>query len=426
MTVVPVHDIPAERGGQVLSLTWPGTGGTVFLPAASGLAADLSGVLRGWTPRVRRLATGVAPIPGAADGSVTAVTGDDATGFTVASSFLEAPLGGLPRASAVCAVIADLVEGFVDADPRLTGLHCAAFRRGAGPITVLTGAARAGKSTFISRMSAEPGVTVLCDDVLPVDARGNGRALGVAPRLRLPLPATAAPGFRAHVAAHLGLRDDLYGYLDLPGLAAHGSTAPIGTVIVLARQEGARACLRRLERDAAMRFLAGQRIGGVTPAEAEATVSRLARIAGGATTGTLVYSDLEEAVALLAAVTAPDGGIRSDAPLADPLPETRDTAPAPPPLPRDRVLRQAPGLAMRRQGVATWLWRPGAAMLWHLNPLGRAIWILLEEPGTIEEIAATLRDVFPEVPAGTIAADCEAFLASLAQAGLVEPARIRA
>ncbi|MCC5967691.1 MAG: hypothetical protein JJU24_16315 [Natronohydrobacter sp.] len=61
-------------------------------------------------------------------------------------------------------------------------------------------------------MTQEPDVEVFCDDVPPMPSNGIAIGLGIAPRLRLPLPDTVSPAFKAHVARHTGPRDNRYAY----------------------------------------------------------------------------------------------------------------------------------------------------------------------------------------------------------------------
>lgn len=131
--------------------------------------------------------------------------------YDISSAYVDEPMSGLSAASAVCAVLADILEAHVEeSDSQLT-LHCGAVAFGK-KLVVLTGPRRAGKSTLIGRLCAEPDVQIFCDDVLPINMHGEGIALGIAPRLRLPLPAQASPQFKKFVGSHLGPRDDRYRY----------------------------------------------------------------------------------------------------------------------------------------------------------------------------------------------------------------------
>ncbi|MFP5482167.1 MAG: hypothetical protein ACLGGW_02685, partial [Gammaproteobacteria bacterium] len=94
-------------------------------------------------------------------------------------------------------------------------------------LIAITGPRRAGKSTLIARLCAEPDLQIFCDDVLPISPLGEGVALGVAPRLRLPLPAKASQHFKQFARQHLGPHDNRYGYLCTTNLAGNGTRLPL-------------------------------------------------------------------------------------------------------------------------------------------------------------------------------------------------------
>ena len=54
-----------------------------------------------------------------------------------------------------------------------------------------------------------------------------------------------------------------------------------------------------------------------------------------------------------------------------------------------------------------------------LNPVGGAVWALLETPASGHEIAAALHEVFPDVPIDTVADDLALLLGQMALRGLV-------
>jgi hypothetical protein len=180
--------------------------------------------------------------------------------YDISSVYVDEPMTGLSAASAVCAVLADILEAHVEESESQLTLHCGAVAFGK-KLVVLTGPRRAGKSTLVSRLCAEPDVQVFCDDVLPINLQGEGVALGIAPRLRLPLPAQASPKFRKFVGNHLGPRDDRYGYLCSSNIAAHGTRLPVGAIVVLDRQNDTPAHLRRMTEDDALFFALEQNMG---------------------------------------------------------------------------------------------------------------------------------------------------------------------
>lgn len=60
--------------------------------------------------------------------------------------------------------------------------------------------------------------------------------------------------------------------------------------------------------------------------------------------------------------------------------------------------------------------------VFHLNAVGSALWKLLAEPRSHEEILRTLNLAFADIPAGQIERDVDVFLEHLEGAGLIENA----
>ncbi|UTD55130.1 PqqD family peptide modification chaperone [Halomonas sp. MS1] len=140
-------------------------------------------------------------------------------------------------AGTACSVIADLAGAYLRHHPEHIGLHCGAVEVNQ-QLVIFPDSHRAGKSTLTAAFAAA-GYRVFGDDVLALNSCGEGIALGVAPRLRLPLPETLAPEFHQFVATHLGPHDDRYGYLALneQQLASHGMRCPLGAVLLIERDE---------------------------------------------------------------------------------------------------------------------------------------------------------------------------------------------
>jgi hypothetical protein len=394
-----------------VGLGFPGLDRPVVLPDDPALIGALRACVAGWVPE-----TVAVPASGAVDPVCTVERHRGQ--FRLRSPFLAAPMAGLTVTTAACGVIADLAQGYVEARPGWRALHCGAFAL-RGRLVAVTGAARAGKSTLIARMTAEPGVAVFCDDVLPLRPDGTAVALGIAPRLRLPLPATLSPTFRAHVARHIGPRDARYGYLCAPGIAPHGTVAPFAAFVVLDRRADGPARLHRLERSEAVWHLLAQTIGEVSPGLDPGAALELAdRALDDVVCLRLVYAGLEDAVACLRqAFDAPDwpGVMPADpVPAAAPMAVTA-VAPA-------SVWRRADGVAVRRRGDGTFLWRLGGQDLFALDAVAGAIWTLLEAPGSANGLATTLVHVFPDVGFDRLALDAAGLLAQMQAAGLVEPA----
>jgi hypothetical protein len=283
-------------------------------------------------------------------------------------------------------------------------------------LVALTGPRRAGKSTLIARLTAEPDLAVFCDDVLPLDADGHGIALGIAPRLRLPLPPDASDRFHRHVATHLGPADDRYGYLCAPTTARHGIRAPLTALVALDRRESGPARLHRLDPDIAMQHLLARNMGDLGGPDRAFALAR--DTVGRAQCLTLVYADLEEAVALLRrAFTG-----ACDADIAPPLPPAAPEAAAGADLDPDTPWQRAEDAVIRRVGGSAFLWRPQDTTLWQMNRTAEIVWAALDIPGSALELAETLAELFPGTPGARIMADVSALLATLADRDLVRAA----
>jgi hypothetical protein len=396
-------------------LTFPGVAGPLVLPDGAGLEAGLAQVVRGWTPacdstvRPKGEALACAVPDGAGNGT-----------FTLHSVNFETPMPRLAAASVICGLVADLGQSYFEEKPGALALHCGAFRWG-GRLIAVSGPPRAGKSTLIARMTAEPDCEVFCDDILPVRPDGQGVALGIAPRLRLPLPEGASAAFREHVEACLGPRDARYGYVCAGTLALHGTLAPLSVLVKLDRRAEGPARLHPLAVDEALTELLQRNMADqATP---DAAFARGAALIGGMTCLRLVYADLEEAVALLRRAFAADGGLEglvAEEP-AVPAEETARTRAAFDP---DAVVARTEGVAVRRLGSSAFLWRPEGTMIWQLNPIAAAVWALLEIPGSAREIAEALAEVWTDVPGETLLADVVDLLDGLVAEDFAEMADV--
>ena len=405
---------------------YPGVTVPVALSGADAVGAALDQAIRGWHRSERKLAPN-ATLPG----RLTRVAAERAarpdarradgaaTTYQAISPWLDQPLTELGLAMAACAVIADLAQDFFETRPGCLALHCGAARFGVG-LVAFTGPARAGKSTLAARLTAEPDLDVFCDDVLPVLDDGLAFGLGFAPRLRLPLPVGASLRFRAHVATHLGPRDDRYGYVCAPTVAPHGSRAPLVALVVLDRREDAPARLHQMPHDQAITHLLTQNMTDLMTADD--AVARLTALAGQLTCLRLVYSDLEAAVALLRCAFAGPVPVAADVPIGPPLAPFAGDAQVSGPADADQVWQRDDDTVMQQQGDAAFLWRPGLRRLWHLNQIALAVWTMLEIPGSARDIAAVLADHLGAADPCVVLTDIRKLLSSMAAEGLLRAA----
>jgi hypothetical protein len=323
--------------------------------------------------------------------------------------------------NAACDAVAAIALALSAQNRRLICLHAAGVAM-AGRLVVFPNVRRAGKST-LSAALARAGHRVFSDDVVPLcfpgGAPARGLAMGIAPRLRLPLPDGVDEGFRRWVAAQPGPGNRQYRYLALPDQPAHGESLAVGALVFLDRQEApVPARLERLAPDAAMDALLHQNFtrdrhsGGVL----EVTADLLARVA----VHRLTYADPAGAVDCLEATFA--------GPAAEPFPvpgPCREFAPAevgfdtlPPRM--EGLLAQRPACVARQIGETLYLADPEGRAIHRMDPLAAAIWDMLESPVTLAEIEALLVAAFPEADRARIAGDLRELMQALAGWGLIE------
>lgn len=359
----------------------------------------------------------IAEIAATDDPPVTVRATED--GYTVESIWLDEPVVGLTDVAAACCALIDVIECLLDADHSLLCLHCAAAEIG-GQLVVMTGPSHVGKSTLASRLSAED-LVLFCDDMLPLDTRGRGIAVGLGPRLRLPLPAAAAPEFREHVARHMGPTDERYGYLNAPTVAGYGRRAPIGAIVLLDRRPDGPARFRKAAPAEALGFLIEQNLA--MDREPEEMLDRLRRLAGGALCLRLEYSDLEDVTALIMQTFAqwPPRDLKVLPALAEKPREQEYDAPIVEPDPARPFVRRR-DVAVRHFGGELFLSHAEERRILRLNEVGGAVWTLLDAVTTPDEIAGDLAVAFPDVPRTTIDADVRRLMGEMHAFALIREA----
>ncbi len=408
----PVQNMPGAAHGSPCSrasvLQFRGVTLSVRLVDAPEVEIALAQALKGWP-------VDAAPNPDAQ--SREAVICGTQDGFTTHSVYLEESLNGLGVAGATCAAIADLAQDYFESRPGSLALHCAAFRFN-DRLIAMTGPSRAGKSTLAARMTQEPDVEVFCDDVLPMPSDGIAIGLGIAPRLRLPLPDTVSPAFKAHVARHTGPNDNRYAYLCAPTVAPHGTRASLSVLLILDRRDAATARLHSVADDEALHFLLSQNMSDLnTP---QAAFDRLSDLLSGITCLRLVYSDLEDAVALIRRAFGTTTPLAADVEIGPILPEATHARHPQADLPPDICWSRNPEVVIQQKADGAFLWQPGRQMIWHMNALALAVWVLLEIPGSATELATTLHEHFPDQTLCDLIRDVNTLLQALSHDGLIE------
>lgn len=205
--------------------TWPMARGTPDAEPDIELVADPGG----WRVIARRLAP--------------------AEASEVLHATEHAAVQGLSGALAACAVRQDL---------RCIGLHCSAVALADG-LVLLPGASLSGKSTLAIQLAAR-GARLFGDDRLALRfaaERIAGVALGLTPKLRLPLPVQAGPRYRAFIEERLLLTavDVAYVRPREGEIARFGESAAITALVLPRRRAGTDAAPEAATRDMVFRIL---------------------------------------------------------------------------------------------------------------------------------------------------------------------------
>jgi hypothetical protein len=194
---------------------------------------------------------------------------------------------------ALCGAHFELIDWYAREHRDELCLHAAAVSFDG--LVVFPAVQRAGKSVLTVEL-ARRGVPVFGDDVVPVDlASARGIALGIAPRLRPPLPEGASPALRAFVEAHRGpgRKNRLYVALPEGRLVPFGASAPVRAVVLLDRRPRGRATLSEADPADALETLVLQNFQPEVPAPRAFDV--LHRVASGAECLRLSYARTEDA-----------------------------------------------------------------------------------------------------------------------------------
>ena len=196
------------------------------------------------------------------------------------------------------------IAAYVARDPDLVCLHCGSVRIGGG-VVALIGPTGAGKST-LALMLAEAGHRLFGDDRLAVSLPRDGLApegigVGLAPKMRLPLPPGRGDDFAGFIearAAYWG-EDAVYLRPRAGEAAGLGERAPLAAVIVLERVAVGGPTLVPLGAADAVRALLAECFAPHVPAER--LVPALERLVRAVAAWRLTFADSAKAAAALAA-----------------------------------------------------------------------------------------------------------------------------
>ncbi|MBW2705064.1 MAG: hypothetical protein JRD84_02005 [Deltaproteobacteria bacterium] len=219
-------------------------------------------------------------------------------GFERRSKWLSKPAVFSDPVDAACDLVVDLIHSYVAAHRGMLCLHCAAVKFNQG-LVVFPNTYRAGKSTLSLKL-AESGERLFTDDVLPISNQGDlGLALGILPRIRLPLPEGMTPDFVDFVTNRAGPQNSryLYAKLGLNEQAALGTSAPINGVTILQREKNAKAALMKAKKSIVVKDMILRNFARQNPGLE--IIDRVYSIVDNARCHRLIYDNLDQAVSLL-------------------------------------------------------------------------------------------------------------------------------
>ncbi|WP_157955204.1 PqqD family protein [Halomonas denitrificans] len=405
---------PPDPARRVEALQPAGLEATLRLEGAPELAEALRAAMPGWP---------LAPVPAAArPPSCEALTAwREAEGYGQAVPGRSRPRRLLGLATAAASLIADLIPRLLEARPRQSGLHCAAVEID-GRLVLFPATHRAGKSLLCAAFAAA-GHRVFADDVLLLSIEDGGmavgEALGIAPRLRLPLPTHLPAALADFIAAHERVSDRRYAYLSLcrQRLAGHGERLPIGAIVLLDRLPGTPSpSLTRLSPgDGLLQLLSQSLAGDADTHDPGRLVPRLLPMMQGLPCRSLCYDDPMAAVERV--VEGLDEGAPAPVSVAPALgaAEVASAAGAP-----EVAWRRLPVAAEYPLGEEHFL-VTGDGGVHRLSAVAGGVWRLLGlEALSLAEVAALLAERFPEVEPARLRADLARLFDDLAAAGLIE------
>ncbi len=346
--------------------------------------------------------------------------------WELAAPKAEAPVALHNPVNAICDLIAEMSWERLRSSPDLLCLHAAAIAV-AGRLVLFPNMRRAGKSLLTASL-ARQGFGVFTDDFVPlrIDDAGvvSGVANGIAPRLRLPLPANMSMDHHAWIMERIGPKNRQYGYLTGIDLPVHGTALPVGAIVLLARDEAhvGPATLTPVSRTDALAALVMQNFA--RHVHAGAILEMIAGMAATAPVLRLTYRDVEDAVTLIAgspllqdlpAARLPEG---SGASLRRPAP-VGETVPQAPAAQLAMRFARVAGFTEARTDDAIFLAGARGLTIQSLNPVAAILWELCAEPVSGTDLVAAMTEMFADVAVPQLEHDVLAALQHMVSDGLL-------
>ena len=320
-------------------------------------------------------------------------------------------------ASAACSLVGELVARRLEAEPTLLGLHCGSVEIN-GKLVLFPESSKAGKSTLTVAFAAA-GYRVFGDDVLGLTVQGEGVAMGVAPRLRMPMPDSFSAEFVEYAERHAGPEDERYRFV-IPAenrLAHYDDKSPVGAIVLLERspQTLEPEVVKLAPGEGLLQLLSQNFADSDTPDEE--LIERLLPLIQRVPCLMLRYCEpLAGARYLAKAIDNPQLQPANSASLLNYIPASVEGAA---PCDLGRIWLPAEGVSSYALGEELFLIHPATGDIHRLNASGRIAWQLLQhEPLSAHALSDVIAAYF-SAPLDAVTADISVLMAALFQAELV-------
>lgn len=320
-------------------------------------------------------------------------------------------------ASAARSLVGELVARRLEVEPALLGLHCGSVEIN-GKLVLFYESSKAGKSTLTVAFAAA-GYRVFGDDVLGLTAQGEGVAMGVAPRLRMPMPDSFSAEFVEYAERHAGHEDERYRFV-IPAenrLAHYDDTSPVSAIVLLERnpQTLEPEVVKLAPGEGLLQLLSQNFADSDTPDEE--LIERLLPLIQRVPCLMLRYSEpLAGARYLAKAIDNPQLQPANRASLLNYLPASVEEAAL---HGLDSVWQPAASVSSYSQGDELFLIHTPTGEIHRLNVSGKIAWqLLLHEPLSGHALSDVIAAYF-NAPLDAVTADISVLLTALSQAELV-------
>lgn len=340
----------------------------------------------------------------------------DGTGYRLFAPWRANPPRYSNPVNLACGLAVNLNRAMLEEQDNYLCLHGAGLEIG-GQLIVLPNYYHAGKSALTVCLAAA-GARVFSDDILPLLPDGSGMALGVSPRLRLPLPEGLGQRSLRFIEDRRGAVNSQYLYVELdPGeQAPFGTTARFGGFVLLDRRESGPARLSPASDSMVLKQVVLRNFA--RRVSAEKSLDRLHRLVAGSLCYTLTYSNGDEAADLLMERYSDVEAAAEKAQDSTGSVEATLVSPAEPPS-RGRFPRRKPGISERLVSGDLFLVDGDGEAIYLLNPIGAGLWRLMDGSCGTDEVVALLHQAFPDIELSLIERDVATIAADLLNRGLL-------